>query len=105
MGLARPDLAADTVAAAVGTSTRQLQRLFEGTGESFARYVLRRRLEAARAALADPVASARPVAEIAFSWGFGSLPSFYRTFRQAYGFAPGDLRAAMASPPREIGGK
>ena len=103
--LARPDLSAETVAAAIGTSTRQLQRLFEGTGESFARYVLRRRLEAARAVLADPLASARPVAEIAFAWGFGSLPSFYRTFRQAYGFAPGDLRAAAASPAREIGGK
>lgn len=32
------------------------------------------------------------VAEIAHACGFDSIATFYRTFRQTYGMAPGDLR-------------
>ena len=92
--LADPDLSAVGVARAVEVSERQLQRLFEGTGESFARYVLRRRLEEVRAALTRP--GARPVTDLALAWGFGSLTAFYRGFHKAYGAAPGELRAALA---------
>jgi AraC-like DNA-binding protein len=92
--LADPDLTPAGVARAVGLSERQLQRLFERTGESLARYVLRRRLEEVRAALDRP--GARQVTELALAWGFGSLPSFYRGFGRAYGAAPGEVRAALA---------
>ena len=92
--LADPDLSAVGVARAVGVLERQLQRLFEGAGESFARYVLRRRLEEVRAALTRP--GARPVTDLALAWGFGSLTAFYRGFHKAYGAAPGELRAALA---------
>jgi AraC-like DNA-binding protein len=81
-------------ARAVGVSERQLQRLFEATGESFARHLLRRRLEAVRAALVGP--GARPVTDLALAWGFGSLTAFYRGFHRAYGAAPGEVRAAAA---------
>lgn len=65
--------------------------LFEPTGVSFGRHVLRRRLEECRAALlAD---HARAVSDIAFAWGFGSLSSFYRAFQAAFGVSPGALRA------------
>ena len=43
--LADPELGSAAVARAVGVSERQLQRLFELQGESFARHVARRRLE------------------------------------------------------------
>ena len=92
--LAEPDLSPAGVARAVGVSERQLHRLFERTGESFARYVLRRRLEEVRAALARP--GARPVTDLALACGFGSLAAFYRGFRQTYGAAPGEVRAALA---------
>ena len=92
--LADPELGSAAVARAVGVSERQLQRLFELQGESFARHVTRRRLEEVRTALAGPCR--RPVTDLALAWGFGSLPSFYRAFRQAYGAAPGELRAAQA---------
>lgn len=93
--LADPELDPGRVARAVGVSERQLHRLFEPTGESFARYVLRRRLEEARAAMAVP--GGRPVTELAMAWGFGSLPTFYRAFRKTFGQAPGDVRAAAAA--------
>ena len=59
--------------------------MFEPTGTTFGRYVLRRRLEECRAALiANP---ARSVTDIAFGWGFSSLASFYRAFQAAFGMA------------------
>ena len=38
----------------------------------------------------------RSVTAVAFAWGFNSLPTFYRTFRQAFGVTPGALRANAA---------
>jgi AraC-like DNA-binding protein len=91
--LSDPDLTPETAAGALGISSRRLHRLFEPTGSSFSRYVLERRLQECRAALTDPTSSARSVTEIAFAWGFNSLPTFYRNFARAFGVAPGDLRA------------
>jgi AraC-like DNA-binding protein len=96
--LADPDLSPAKVAAALGISVRALHLLFEPTGGSFARTVLRRRLEECRAALlANPT---RPVTDIAFAWGFGSLSGFYRSFQAAFGLTPGDLRAASLAAAR-----
>jgi AraC-like DNA-binding protein len=91
--LSRPDLGPDAAATALGISVRQLHLCFEPTGESFGQYVRRRRLEECRAALENPMAASRSVTDIAFAWGFASLPSFYRAFAQAFGMAPGDVRA------------
>lgn len=90
--LADPHLSPAGVASALGVSVRALHLLFEPTGTTFARYVLRRRLEECRAVLlASP---ARPVTDIAFGWGFNSLSGFYRAFQATYGMSPGELRAA-----------
>ena len=92
--LADPSLSPAHAAAALGMSVRQLHLVFAPTGESFSQYVLRRRLEACRAALANPADAGRSIVDIAYGWGFDSLSTFYRTFRGAFGVAPGDLRAA-----------
>ncbi|MGA3401183.1 MAG: helix-turn-helix domain-containing protein [Acetobacteraceae bacterium] len=93
--LADPDLLPASVAASLGISVRTLHALFEPTGTSFARYVLRRRLEECRTALlGNP---RRAVTDIAFAWGFSSLSGFYRAFHAAFGMSPGDLRA-MSQP-------
>ena len=63
-------------------------------GRELRRYLLRRRLEEVRAALARP--GAGPVTDLALRWGFDSLAAFYRGFQHAYGAAPGELRAALA---------
>ena len=92
--LTDPGLGSASAARAVGVSERQLQLLFERTGESFGRHLLRRRLEEVCAALARP--GAGPVTDLALAWGFGSLTAFYRAFHRAYGVPPGELRAASA---------
>jgi AraC-like DNA-binding protein len=96
--LADPDLSPANVAAALGISVRTLHLLFEPTGITFARHMLRRRLEECRyALLANP---SRPVIDIVFAWGFSSLSSFYRAFHTNFGMSPGDLREAARAAHR-----
>jgi AraC-like DNA-binding protein len=90
--LADPSLCPARAALALKISERALYAAFEPTGTSFAAYVRRRRLEECRAALLARLS--RPVIDIAFSWGFGSLPSFYRAFRTEFGLSPSDFRDA-----------
>ena len=101
--LADPGLSAARAAAAMQISERALYALFGASGTTFAAHVRRRRLEECRAALlANP---SRPVMDIALSWGFGSMPSFYRAFQAAFGVSPGDLReaAVAAAAPSKCG--
>jgi AraC-like DNA-binding protein len=88
--LLRPDLSPAQVAQTMNISVRQLHLLFEPTDKSFSRTLLAMRLVEARRQLeAVPHLT---VTEIALACGFDSLATFYRTFRQSYGLAPGDLR-------------
>ena len=72
--LASPALSPASVAAALKLSVRSLHSLFEQSGTSFARYVLRRRLQECQAVLLAN--RTRPVIDVAFAWGFGSQSSF-----------------------------
>jgi AraC-like DNA-binding protein len=90
--LSEPDLTPTSVAAAMKISVRQLHFLFEPTETSFAEHVLGRRLEECRAILESPSSRARSVTDIAYAWGFNSLPSFYRAFHQRFGVCPGMVR-------------
>jgi AraC-like DNA-binding protein len=92
--LANPALTPEHVAAALNISVRQLHLLFEPTGTSFARHVLQCRLDESRLALTGPLAYERAITDIALGWGFNSLATFYRTFRQAFGATPNEIRAA-----------
>jgi AraC-like DNA-binding protein len=96
--LGDPDLSPTSVAAALGIGVRTLHLLFEPTGTSFARHVLRRRLEECRTALLS--CPTRAVTDIAFGWGFSNLSTFYRAFQAAFGMRPGDLRAAARGAQR-----
>jgi AraC-like DNA-binding protein len=92
--LSEPNVTPARVAAALKISVRQVHLLFEPTGTSFAEHVTARRLEECRAALASRFDGSRPIADIAFAWGFNNLGTFYRTFQRQFGMAPGDLRSA-----------
>ena len=92
--LADPTLTPEKAAAALKLSVRQLHRLFEPAGTSFAQYLLRRRLEECRSALTSPNGAGRSVTDIALGWGFNSLSTFYRSFHRAFGAAPTEFRAA-----------
>jgi AraC-like DNA-binding protein len=92
--LADPGLTPASAAAAVGVSVRQLHRLFEPSGSSFARYLLRQRLLRCRDTIAGATGTGRSVVDIAFGWGFNSMATFYRAFATEFGGAPAVLRAA-----------
>jgi AraC-like DNA-binding protein len=90
--LADSGLTPASVAAALGISTRQLHRLFEPSGSTFARYVLRERLLRCRDTIAGATGSGRSVIDIAFGWGFNSMATFYRAFASEFGGPPTVLR-------------
>jgi AraC-like DNA-binding protein len=92
--LADPALSPASVAVAHRMSQRSLHLLFQPTGVSFARYVLRRRLQECHAMVASPAHAHRSVTDIAFAWGFNSLTTFYSAFQRQFGMAPGELRRA-----------
>jgi transcriptional regulator GlxA family with amidase domain len=66
------------------------------SGRSFREELTRLRLDACRAALADPYRSGETIAEIAFSAGFNDLSQFNRHFRSAFGATPSQARGIPA---------
>jgi AraC family transcriptional activator of tynA and feaB len=87
-----PSLTPASVAAQFGISVRYLDKLFERTGRSFMETLLRQRLSACCAMLADHN-NPRSIAEIARRAGFTSLTQFNRRFRATYGTTPRGWRA------------
>jgi AraC-like DNA-binding protein len=83
-----------STAAALHISARQLHRLFESSGSTFARYVLRQRLLRCRDTIAGATGTGRSVIDIAFGWGFNSMATFYRAFAREFGSPPAVLRTA-----------
>lgn len=90
-----PALSPALIAQKLGISVRLLHRLFELSGTTVSRYILRRRLEIAREHLEKAERGQDTVLAIALDCGFESLATFYRTFRQAYGIAPADYRSSL----------
>lgn len=100
----RQDLSLRSVAAHVGITPRYLQRLFEGAGNTFSRFLLDTRLARAHRMLAAPVFSAHAVSTIAYDAGFGDLSYFNRSFRKLYGTTPLGVRHAAKewTPQRAV---
>ena len=83
-------LTREEIAARVGLSRRQLERLFRRyLNTSPARYYLRLRLERARLLLTQ---STMPVTEIAFACGFTSASHFSKCYRDMFTRTPRDER-------------
>ncbi|HEY2437157.1 MAG TPA: helix-turn-helix transcriptional regulator [Solirubrobacteraceae bacterium] len=92
-GFAKP-LVVVTVARAAHVSPAHFSRQFRATfGETPHRYLQRRRVERAMELLRE---TRRPVTEICFDVGFGSLGTFSRTFREIVGESPSDYRGRFA---------
>lgn len=84
--LSLPDLAAEAC-----LSPYHFSRVFrDATGCSPHRFVIRRRIESARAQLAE---TDDPICTIALESGFSSQANFTRTFRKEAGITPGQYRA------------
>lgn len=97
--LSDPDLKPTAAAAAAGISVRYANDLLSGEDFSVERYILHRRLERCRSALADPLQAHRMIGEIAFRWGFSDHSHFTRRFREAFGMTPGDCRRRAQEQP------
>jgi transcriptional regulator GlxA family with amidase domain len=81
------------IAAAVGLSPRQLERLFErNLRETPSRHYMKVRLERARAMLLQ---TTKPVLDVAVASGFTSASHFSRCYRATYGRRPSDERAGL----------
>jgi transcriptional regulator GlxA family with amidase domain len=80
------------IAADVGLSPRQLERLFaKYLHASPSRHYLELRLDKARELLLQ---TAKPVLDVAVACGFASASHFSRCYRSVYGHKPSDERAA-----------
>jgi len=98
------DVTVQTVAHAIGTSRRQLQRVFEEVGGASFRTVLTRvRMQNASVLLRETDAS---VAVVARQVGYSQPAQFAKTFRRLYGAAPSAYRTApgpRAAAPHPLG--
>ncbi len=88
----RRDLSVGAVAAHLGLTPRNLQRLFEGEGTTFSEFLLSQRLNRAHRMLTEPRLAQNPVGAIAYDAGFGDLSYFNRSFKRRYGMTPRDVR-------------
>jgi AraC family transcriptional activator of tynA and feaB len=85
------------VATAAGMSVRYANDLLSKEGMSLGRFIVQRRLERCRSALADPQQTHRTISEIVYAWGFSDLSHFNRRFKAAYGCSPSDYRSQHKS--------
>jgi two-component system, response regulator YesN len=85
-----PDLSLQSVAEAVGVSSRQLQRVFrEEGGEEFRAYVLRVRMERAARLLSE---EAVPVYRVARQVGYRQASGLRQAFVRYYGYNPSAIQ-------------
>jgi AraC-like DNA-binding protein len=69
-----------------------LYNAFAGEGESIAACIQRLRLQACVRELQHGGPNARPITDIALSWGFGNPSHFSRVFRDHTGMSPTAFR-------------
>jgi AraC-like DNA-binding protein len=89
-----PQLSVDAIARALNCSRRHLYNAFAGEGESIAAYIQRLRLQACIRDLQQAGPHARPITDIALSWGFGNPSHFSRVFRDHTGKSPSEFRGS-----------
>ncbi len=91
--LGSAELTPGSIAAAHYISVRHLHSLFAELDTTVSTVIRKRRVEQARAELADPAFATRTVAAIAARWGFVDAAHFSRVFKQQYGISPSELRS------------
>jgi AraC-like DNA-binding protein len=89
--LGDPGLSVTSVCRHFAISPRQLHRLFEGEGHTFAQTVRTMRLKRCARLLTDP-ANRSTITDIAFQYGFTDSAFFSRAFRRSFGMTPSEMR-------------
>src|SRR5437660_2081449 len=88
------DLSLDEIAQSVGLSTAHFARMFrKSTGQIPHQFVLRQRLERAKAMLRSPDP---PVLDVAVACGFKTQQHFAQVFRDVWGVSPTEYRQDVA---------
>ena len=96
----RQPLTIETVAAAVSSSPRQLQRVYAQFGETtFQEDLHARRMTAAAELLIEQ--RAIPVRDVARLVGYRQAPHFAQAFRRRYGLSPAQFREQAPRPGRK----
>lgn len=95
LGLGGDEIAVADLCRALGVSRRRLFDAFRADG-GVQTYVMGRRLNRARAALAE-IERAEPIGNIAHRLGFSDAPHLSRAFRRRYGMTPSDYRRLVAA--------
>ncbi len=86
---------AGMVAETFSVSTKQVYRVVqEMTGAGFSDYVENKRIQHASRLLNT---TSEPISEIARQSGFGSVNTFYKSFKRIYGISPSEYRGSDAS--------
>ncbi len=93
--LSDPHLSVNGVAAALGISTRSLQKLFADDEYGLGQRIRNARLARARQALADPLRRGHTVARIAADHGYADAAHFTRAFKATYHQTPRDYRREL----------
>ncbi|MBN8954894.1 MAG: AraC family transcriptional regulator [Rhizobium sp. 60-20] len=101
--LGSADLTPETLSHELAISRTRLYELFQASG-GVLNYIRRRRLLAARAALAD-TGNGRRIADIASDFSFESAANFSRAFTHEFGYSPSEVRrhtgeCKIEHPPR-----
>ncbi|WP_047459454.1 helix-turn-helix domain-containing protein [Rhizobium rhizogenes] len=91
--LGSEDLTPETLSRELAISRTRLYELFQTSG-GVLNYIRKRRLLAARAAIADP-ANNRRIIDIASHLGFDSAANFSRAFTHEFGYSPSEVRKHM----------
>ena len=91
--LGDPGLSIERIAQALNCSKRHLHNAFADEDDTLAGYILRQRVLACARDLRRSGTQARPVTDIALSWGFSNLSHFSRVFRDQLGTSPSAYRA------------
>ena len=88
-----PDMGPEFLCKKLGVSRAKLYRMFEPLG-GVSQHIQQRRLMRAYRIIADPAQTRERISAIATRSGFTNVSAFNRTFRQAYGMSPTELRIA-----------
>ncbi|TDH35654.1 helix-turn-helix domain-containing protein [Pseudohoeflea suaedae] len=100
--LQSPDLSPERICAELRISRRRLYYLFEQYG-GVAKYIKTRRLAACYKALVT-LEGSEHISTVAYRFGFTNVPSFYRQFKEQYGFRPSEAGEAHRSGYRSDDG-
>lgn len=93
---ADPGLSLEWLARRRGTTARAIRDLFYSQNTNFSSWLMRVRLDHARAMLTDPRRRDANVAAIAFDAGFGDLSWFHHVFRRRFGVTPAEMRDRLS---------